>query len=117
MEEQEALRITGEVLTDHTIASVALSYKDLWFLITAVQLLVRHPGVSQAQKDMQKDIAFSLQAVIAKKHPLADDVLEMGWNVDNDVDWEDDDEGYYQGDWDDEDDGYLYYGPDIADDE
>jgi hypothetical protein len=86
MDEKKYVAITEKVMSDKTPLQVDIDIMSAWLLVSALQLTVKHPELSQPMKSMLTKIARAFQARIAEHHPEADELLEMGWNAAYDVD-------------------------------
>lgn len=86
MDEKKFMKIGTRVMSDDTEIETTIDIKQAWILVNGLQLLCRHPGVSQAMKDIWTHIGRQLQEAIVTLHPEAEELLEMGWNPDFDVD-------------------------------
>jgi hypothetical protein len=86
MNEKKFMAIGKRVMSDDTEIETTIDIKQAWILVSGLQLLCRHPGVSQAMKDIWTHTGRQLQEAIVTLHPDAEELLEMGWNTDFDVD-------------------------------
>ena len=84
--EKKFMDIGRKVMEDDTEIEVVIDVPQAWILVNGLQLLCRHPGVSQAIKDMWTHTGRELQEAIVTLHPEAEEMIEMGWNTKFDVD-------------------------------
>lgn len=81
MSDEQAMQITAQVMSDERPLQVTISIKEAWLLISALQLVCRHPGISTHMKDDFEHIARQFQDSIVEQHPVAQAVIEMGWDT------------------------------------
>ena len=84
--EEKFLEITKKVMSDDTPLPVMIDIMQAWLLVSGLQLLIKHPDVSQQMKDVWEHTARQFQEAIVELHPEAKELIEMGWNTDYDVD-------------------------------
>ncbi len=75
-----------KVMKDDTPLTVTIDIMQAWILVSGLQLLCRHPLVSQHMKDIWTHSGRQFQEAILEVHPDAEELMEMGWNEDFDVD-------------------------------
>ena len=85
MNEAQYMTITRQVITDESPLEVSVRIAESWILVSALQLVTRHPGLGDAMKQGVERAARQFQAAIAERHPEAGPLLEMGWNPAYDV--------------------------------
>lgn len=73
------------VLGDHRIVEVNLSVRDCYLMVSWLQLVTRHPGISAVMKEICEGVARDFQKQVSDIHPGVNEVLEMGWDWNNDV--------------------------------
>jgi hypothetical protein len=78
--EEKFMRITAAVMSDETPLAVQINIKEAWLLISALQLAIRHPGLSPVMKQTLKKIARDFQQPITQRHPETARLFEMGWH-------------------------------------
>jgi hypothetical protein len=83
--QRQAMRITAQVMSDEQPLAVTISIKDAWLMISGLQLAARHPDLGTPLKQHLEQIGRQFQDAITERHPLAEQLLEMGWNTDFDV--------------------------------
>lgn len=110
-EEQRLLKLAGLALTSDLATSYNLAIRDLWLIVSALQLTVAHPRLHEPMKGINEALGRKLQQEIASKLPEVDELLEMGWHREHDYIEQDDGEapeGWYDedDDWDDENENY-----------
>lgn len=88
MDAEQFVEIGVKVLKDDTPLTVTIDIMQAWILVSGLQLLCRHPGVSQQMKDIWTHSGRQFQEAIAEAHPDAEELMEMGRNTDFDVDEE-----------------------------
>lgn len=86
MDEAKFMKIGTKVMSDDTEIEVTIDIKQAWVLVSGLQLLCRHPGVSPQMKDIWTHTGRQFQEAILVEHPEAEELMEMGWNTDFDVD-------------------------------
>ncbi len=86
MDEEKYVEILKEVMSDDSPLTVKMDIMQAWMLVSGLQLLTRHPEVNQQLKDMWTHTARQFQEAILEQHPEAEELIEMGWNTDFDVD-------------------------------
>lgn len=84
--EEKYLEVLQKVMSDDTTIELEIDIMQAWLLVCGLQLLTRHPEVSQQMKDIWTHTAREFQEVILEVHPEAEELIEMGWNEDFDVD-------------------------------
>ena len=78
------MAVARECMDDQTILPVTISIMQAWFLVTALQLAWRHPGLSPQMKMIIRDAALQFSTAIWELHPAARAILSKGWNTDYD---------------------------------
>jgi hypothetical protein len=86
MDQTKYIEITRKVMSDKTPLQVDIDIVSAWLLVSGLQLTVKHPGISIHLKKQLTRIARAFQARIVEHHPEAEELLEMGWNENFDVD-------------------------------
>jgi hypothetical protein len=86
MNEQEFLKQTARIMSDMTPVRANMSIQQTWILISAIQLASRHPGLNRSMKRVLTEIIQEHQKAILALHPEAEELLNMGWNPETDVD-------------------------------
>jgi len=99
MDEQEGLRLAGLAIGSDKEITVTLPIRELWLIVSGLQLMVTHPSLHEPLQTISEGIGRRLGALIVAELPEVGELLEMGWH--REYDWIDD--GYYD-DADDPDD-------------
>lgn len=86
MDEKKFMEIGKRVMSDDTEIETTIDIKQAWVLVSGLQLLCRHPEVSQTMKDIWTHTGRQFQEAIVTLHPDTEELLEMGWNTVFDVD-------------------------------
>lgn len=86
MNEKKFFEIGHRVMSDDTEIETVIDIKQAWVLVSGLQLLCRHPEVSEQMKTIWTHTGRQLQEAIVTLHPEAEELIEMGWNTDFDVD-------------------------------
>ncbi len=86
IDEQEYMAIVTRVMQDKSRLDIQINIREIWLLISGLQLVTRHPGISEYMKDAITHIAMEFQVVVENKYPETHELLEMGWNTGFDVD-------------------------------
>lgn len=73
------------IMRDTVPLSVLVTYCDLWLVISALQLTVRHPDLPEMLGNALVAIAGFFEAALTQKHPDAALIIAMGWNTAFDV--------------------------------
>jgi len=112
MDEQEGLRQAGLAMDSSIEISVTLPIRELWLIVSGLQLTVTHPNLHEPLKTISEGIGRKLGALIVEQLPEVAELLEAGWDREQDtIIYDDEGDGEYQDDkWDDGD----YY--DVDDD-
>jgi hypothetical protein len=85
MDERRAMMITEQLMTDKHPMWVTITIADIWLVIGALQLVVRQSELSDALKQRCEGIGRQLQDGVTERHPIAEQLLEMGWDTDFDM--------------------------------
>lgn len=85
MDEYRAMQITARLMTDEHPLQIRITVAEVWLMIGGLQLVVRQPELGDALKQRCEEIGRQLQDVVTARHPLAEQLLEMGWDTDFDV--------------------------------
>lgn len=86
MNKEKYVEITQKVMSDKTPLQVDIDIMSAWLLVSGLQLTVKHPAVSDIVKSELTEIAHQFQARIVEAHPEAEELLDMGWDEQFDVD-------------------------------
>lgn len=66
-----------------------LSPGEAWFLLSAVQLVLRHPGMNNGRNANVAEwlhlFARNIQERLCDGHPAMSQIAEMGWDARNDI--------------------------------
>jgi len=104
MDEQEGLRQAGLAIGSDKEITVTLPIRELWLIVSGLQLTVSPPGLHEPLKTICEGIGRKLGALIVAELPQVGELLEQGWH--REYDWIDD--GDYDepedDDWDGRDD-------------
>lgn len=84
--EEEFIQQVAHIMSDETPLDLKIRIRELWLVISALQLANRHPGISQFMTDALEYIARQFQDIIEDHHPEACQLIEMGWHSEHDVD-------------------------------
>lgn len=87
----EDQKLALKILQDNRQLGVVLDVATAYCIVAALQLATRHPSMSDWMKDEIKQAATGIQAGIDLYQDGAFDLLDKGWNPDNDIDMETDD--------------------------
>src|ERR1041385_2165773 len=80
MNDDKAMEIVRECMSDETPLVVNIAIKDAWLLLCGIQLATRHPELSVYMKDSLFESGLKFQAMIEAVHPEAHEFIEMGWD-------------------------------------
>lgn len=111
MDEQRGLYLSGLALSNEERIATELAIRDLWLIVSALQLVVAQDGLHTPLKTLCEGVGRELQALIGSRLPEVVELMEMGWQREYDyVEYDDDDP-----DWDPDDDdltdrSYGHYG-------
>lgn len=110
MDEQEGLRQAGLAMSSDKEITITLPIRELWLIVSALQLMVTHPNLHEPLQTISEGIGRKLGALIILELPDVEPLLEQGWH--REYDYIDE---YDDGDYDDLDDDDLdgYYDPAI----
>lgn len=111
MDEHEGLVLVGQVFGSDKEIDVKLPMRELWLIVSALQLQITHPGLHEPLQTICEGIGRRLGALIVEELPQIGELLEMGWHREDDVEQDD----VEQDDVDDFDPD-AYGNKDIADD-
>lgn len=81
MNDEQAMEIVRECMTDERPLVVNITIKDAWLLVSAIQLATRHPELSVYMKDSLFSTARQFQTAIEAVHAEAHELMEMGWDT------------------------------------
>lgn len=81
MNDEQAMEIVRECMTDERPLTVNITIKDAWLLVSAIQLATRHPELSVYTKDSLFSTARQFQTAIENVHWEAHELMEMGWDT------------------------------------
>lgn len=85
MDEEQFMEVVSRVMQDHSLLTININVKELWLVVSNLQLAHRHPGPSQTMKDLIRHIGDQMINAICVHHPDAREPLEMGWDAQYDV--------------------------------
>lgn len=97
MDEQRGNYLAGLALTSDKEITVTLAVRELWLIVSGLQLTVSHPGLHEPLKTICEQIGRDLGARIMEQLPEVGELLEMGWHREfdyveyddqDDVEWE-----------------------------
>jgi hypothetical protein len=86
MSEAEMLEITARVMKDQEPIQFIIHMMDAWVLVSQLQLVTRHPDISDAMRKFAEHTGHEIQKSIVAKYPEAEAVINLGWNTRFDVD-------------------------------
>ena len=64
---------------------VTLPVRDVWLTLSIMQAVTRHPDLTPFMLTQIENIGRQIQAYLAGIHPHADDLMDAGWDPDQDV--------------------------------
>lgn len=64
---------------------VTLPVREVWLTLSIVQAVTRHPDLPDAMMGVVVGIGRQIQAYLAGIHPHANDLMDAGWDPDQDV--------------------------------
>lgn len=79
-EEARFMRAALPAMQDTTPLQVEITVADAWFLVSALQLATRHPGLGEPMKARLSDIGHQFQGAIVEHHPEVQFLIERGWH-------------------------------------
>ncbi len=80
MNDDQAMQIVSDCLSDTTPLTVNITIADAWMLLSGIQLATRHPELSVYSKDRLFEAGLKFQAQVEAVHPEAHEFIEMGWD-------------------------------------
>ncbi|MAU11150.1 MAG: hypothetical protein CL607_15125 [Anaerolineaceae bacterium] len=86
MSEQDDMKVVAEVMQDEDPIEVIISTQSAWLLVSGLQLVTRHPGISSHMKRAMEDIGRQFQDRLVESHPESAEIIEKGWHWEFDVD-------------------------------
>lgn len=106
MDEQEGMNLVAQVFTSDKEITVTLPLRELWLIVSALQLQVTHPSLHATIQSLAEGIGRKLGALVVEELPQVGELLEMGWHREYDYIEQDDPEAPYG--WYDDDDEVDY---------
>ena len=103
MDEEEGMKLVAQVFTSDKEITVTLPLRELWLIVSALQLQVTHPSLHETIQALAEGIGRKLCALVVEELPQMAELLEMGWHREYDYIEQDDPEAPY-GFYDDTDD-------------
>ena len=91
LSDKEQMEIIKKVMSDKTVVPIQIDISDAWLLLSALQLVYRHPELSQFMKDAIFAYGDKFAERIIENHPAAAPLIQMGWDVSYDVEADSDD--------------------------
>lgn len=88
-DEAEFMRITQAVMEDPSGIFFLHETRELWLIISCIQLAWRSRGLSKPMRRTLRKIASALSEPIIEVYPEAKRLLDMGWDTRRDVKVED----------------------------
>jgi hypothetical protein len=85
MSQDEMLEVVKKLAEDKEPVTVKFSMFDLFMLIAQLQLITRHPELSEHQLKFAKHMGKQFQKAITGLHPEAEAVINTGWDSQFDV--------------------------------
>lgn len=79
--DKQALDITLKCMKDKALLVVHINVKQAWLIVTWLQLVYRHPGISAPMKNEIRNVAEQFTNAVTISHPEAVSLLAMGWNT------------------------------------
>lgn len=79
-EDARFLEITYDAMTDGRPLTVELKVQSAWVLLTALQLVARHPDLSSYLRDAVTNVGRQFQTAIGELHPETKVLMEQGWD-------------------------------------
>lgn len=85
MDEQEGLSLVAQVFGSDKEIDVKLPIRELWLIVSALQLQITHPNLHEPLQTICEGIGRKLGALIVEELPQVGELLEMGWHREYDV--------------------------------
>lgn len=76
----EDMEVLAQAAQDSTQLSINWTIRDVWLFVSAVQLMVRHPDVTESMAADIRHLADNSAELILEYHPGAADVIAKGWD-------------------------------------
>jgi hypothetical protein len=96
MDEQEGLRQAALALNSDTEITTTLPIRELWLIVSGLQLMVTHPSLHEPLKTISEGIGRKVGALIVAALPEVEPLLEAGWDRQQDwIVYDDEDDGEY----------------------
>lgn len=73
-------KVLAKAMSDERPLSFSMTIGQAWMLVSAVQLTLRHPGISADMAQPLEDLARQFQGSVIEIHPEAAGIIERGWN-------------------------------------
>ncbi|GEM_PF-2522008 len=86
--EEQFLEEAKKIMQDDAPMPMVSTVRDLWLVISGVQVACRHPQMSSYVLNNLQRITQEWIDSIAEHHPDAKELMEMGWQTEHDVDSE-----------------------------
>lgn len=94
MDEQEGLNLVAQVFGSDKEITVTLPARELWLIVSALQLQITHPNLHAPLQTLCEGIGRKLGALIVEDLPQVGELLEMGWH--REYDYIEQDDGEYE---------------------
>jgi len=80
MDEQEGLNLVAQVFGSDKEIDVKLPIRELWLIVSGLQLMVTHPSLHEPLQTISEGIGRRLGALIVAELPQVGELLEQGWH-------------------------------------
>jgi len=80
-EDEQALKF----IKSEGMLLVTFTVSDVWLIVSILQAVTRHPELPPDMLERIEKIGRQVQAKVAEIHPDANDLMEAGWDWDEDV--------------------------------
>jgi len=79
------MELTRAIMTDDSEVEINIDVRSVWLLLSACQMMTRHPHITDQLKDAYESIGHQLEVGVTNQHPAAADLIALGWDIDHDV--------------------------------
>lgn len=81
MNDKDALELLEKVMTDNQPVVFSMATREVYLLISYLQVAYRFPGMSKVMRGHIRHIADQVQLAVIENYPEIEEVLQKGWDT------------------------------------
>lgn len=85
MNEEQMKEIVARYLSNEKSLTIGLQIREWWLIVAIIQAFMRIDGLHQPTYELASNIGHFIQDVITDNDAPGGELLDLGWDEDNDI--------------------------------